>query len=420
MKILIRNVLLNGETTDIYINEGKIEAIGSSLTRDADKVINGEGKVAVPSFINGHTHAAMTLFRGYADDMPLRRWLEEKIWVLEAKLTEEDVYWGAKLACLEMIKNGITVFNDMYWHWEATAKAAFEMGLRAYISAVFIDMFDRKRAEEQIELNLHLYDLSKKYSPNVVFTLGPHAIYSVSEFSLLWVSEFSRKNGVFVHMHVAETEDEVKFAKERYGTSVVDFLDSLGLISERFVGCHGCWLTEEECEILGRKGAKIVHMPVSNMKLAVGKVVPHLLFSKYGISYCLGTDGCASNNHLDMIETMKFASLLAKFATGDPTVLPAYEVFQLATKKAAFCFHLGEWEIKVGSTVDIILLDLKRPEFVPNFDLYSDIVYAANGSCVDTVICMGNVLMEDRKVPNEEEIMENARRIARSLVDRDR
>lgn len=418
MRILIKNVELNGRTTDIYINDGKIEEIGVCSQREADKVINGEGKAALPSFINGHTHAAMTLFRGYADDMPLKKWLEEKIWVLESKLTEEDVYWGAKLACLEMIKNGITVFNDMYWHWEATARATSEMGLRGFISAVFIDMFDKKRAEEQIELNLRLYELSKKYSPNVVFTLGPHAVYSVSKESLMWASEFSMKNDVLIHMHILETKEEVEFVREKYGTSTVEFLDSLGIVSERFIGCHGCWLTEEECRILGGKGGKIVHMPVSNMKLTVGRVVPHSLFSKYGVTYCLGTDGCASNNHLDMIETMKFASLLAKFSTGDPTILPAHEVFHLATKKAASAFFLGDWEIKVGSSADIILVDLKRPEFVPNFDLYSDVVYAANGSCVDTVICMGNVIMENRIVQKEEEIIENAKRVAKSLVKR--
>ncbi|MCX7857432.1 MAG: amidohydrolase [Deltaproteobacteria bacterium] len=419
MKILIKNVILNGKTVDIYVNGGKIEDIGTELKKEADKLINGAGKVALPSFINGHTHAAMTLFRGYADDMPLKKWLEEKIWVLERKLTEEDVYWGAKLACLEMIKNGITVFNDMYWHWEATARATYEMGLRGFISAVFIDMFDKKKAEQQVELNLKLFDLSKKYSPNVTFTLGPHAIYSVSKESLIWANEFSRKNGILIHMHVSETEEEVKFAMEKYGMRPVEFLDSLEMISEKFIGCHGCWLDENECEILGKKGGRIVHMPVSNMKLTVGRVVPHSLFSKYGVTYCLGTDGCASNNHLDMIETMKFASLLAKFSTGDPTILPAKEVFQLATKKAAHIFNLGEWDLNVGSYADIILVDMERPEFVPNFDLFSDMVYATNGSCVDTVICMGNVIMENRVVPGEEEILRNVKKVAKSLIERE-
>ena len=173
MKILIKDVLLDGNVTDIYINNGVIEEIKSNCTSKADKIINGKNKAALPSFINGHTHAAMTLFRGYADDMPLKNWLEEKIWPLEAKLTEEDVYWGAKLACLEMIKNGITVFNDMYWHWEATAQAACDMGIRGFVSAVFIDMFDPKKSDEQIEHNIKLFELSEKYKPYVTFTFGP-------------------------------------------------------------------------------------------------------------------------------------------------------------------------------------------------------------------------------------------------------
>src|SRR5512136_2263991 len=167
MNILIKDVLLDGHTTDIFIKDGVIEEITANCARKADKVINGRNKAALPSFINGHTHAAMTLFRGYADDMPLKQWLEEKIWPLEAKLSEEDVYWGTKLACLEMIKNGVTVFNDMYWHWEATARATCDMGLRGFISAVFIDLFDPKKGDKQIEENIDLFNLSKKYAPNV-------------------------------------------------------------------------------------------------------------------------------------------------------------------------------------------------------------------------------------------------------------
>lgn len=418
MRILIRNANLWGKSSDIYLRDGLIEKVAPQINEEADRIIDASGKIALPSFINGHTHAAMTIFRGYADDMPLKSWLEEKIWVLESKLTEEDVYWGAKLACLEMIKNGITVFNDMYWHFESTAKAVVDMGLRAFISAVFIDLFDKEKAKEQIELNLRLFEISKKYSPNVIFTLGPHAVYSVSKESLEWIADFSMENNLLIHMHLSETEDEVKFTRERYGLSPVEFLDSMGMISERFIGCHGCWLDERDCEILGGRGAKLVHMPVSNMKLATGRIVPHHLLRRFNVTYCLGTDGCASNNGLDMFETMKFASLLAKFMYSDPTILPAKEVYELATVKAARVFGLGDWEIKEGSNTDIILLDPKRPELVPNFDIHSDLVYSVKACSVDTVICMGRVLMENRAVEGEEEILENAKRIAYSVVKR--
>ena len=418
MKILIKDVLLDGHTTDIFIENGVIEEITTQCNRTADKIINGKNKAALPSFINGHTHAAMTLFRGYADDMPLKNWLEEKIWPLEAKLSEEDVYWGAKLACLEMIKNGITVFNDMYWHWEATARATYDMGLRGFISAVFIDMFDPKKSDEQIEENIKLFELSEKYKPHVTFTFGPHAIYTVSRKSLEWIRDFSEKENILIHMHLAETQNETDFSTEKYGLTPVEFLHSIDLLSQRYIGCHGCMLDEADSTILKENKVKLVHVPVSNLKLSVDKVFPHTLMKKDAIPYCFGTDGCASNNHLDIIETMKFASLLAKYFSHDPTMLPARETFDLATKTAADIFRLDAWEIKAGNRPDIILIDLARPEFVPNFDIYSDIVYASNGHAVDTVICMGKVLMEGRYVPGEEEIMNKAGKAARALVAR--
>jgi 5-methylthioadenosine/S-adenosylhomocysteine deaminase len=418
MNILIKNALLNGTTQDIFLQDGVIAKIGTLLDDPADRIINGKNKVALPSFINGHTHAAMTLFRGYADDIPLKQWLEEKIWVLETKLTEEDVYWGARLACLEMIKNGITVFNDMYWHFEGTARAVCEMGMRGIISAVLIDMFDPMTAEKQIGLNIELYEKAKKYAPHVIFALGPHAVYTVSKSSLGWIRDFSYENDLLIHMHLSETEGEAIFSREKYGLSPVEFLRDAGLLSERFIGCHGCWLDESDCNILMEHGAKLVHNPVSNLKLSVGRLFPYQLVSQAEIPFCLGTDGCSSNNHLDMIETMKYASLLAKFSTGDSTFMPAQEAFDRATRVSAEIFRLGKWQITVGSRTDIILIDLDRPEFVPNFDMNSDIVYSANGSAVDTVICMGNVLMENRCVEGEELICRRVGRLARELVER--
>lgn len=418
MTILIKGVLLDGAARDIFIDSGVIVEISPSCTRPADRTIDGTGKAALPSLINGHTHAAMTLFRGYADDMPLKSWLEEKIWVLESKLTEEDVYRGSCLACLEMIKNGVTVFNDMYWHWEATARAVNDMKIRGFISAVFIDMFDEGKGREQIALNRDLHALSKSYEPYTTFTFGPHALYTVSKASLEWMRDFSIEEDILIHMHLAETDDETRFSRDKYGMSPVEFLDSIGLFSERYIGCHGCFLEEADADILKERNARLVHVPVSNLKLAVGRVFPHLLIGKAGIPYCFGTDGCASNNHLDVLETMKFASLLAKFHTSDPTMLPARQTFDMATRTAANIFRLGEWSIREGLSPDIILIDLKRPEFIPNFDMHSDMVYAANGSAVDTVICMGEVLMENRVVPGEEEIMARAAEAARALVKR--
>ncbi len=417
MTLLIQGVLLDGHKKDIYINKGIIEEISERCTRNADRIINGKDKVALPSLINGHTHAAMTLLRGYADHMPLKEWLEGKIWPLGNKMTADDIYWGSKFACLEMIKNGITVFNDMYWFWESTAKAVYDMGIRGFLSAVFIDMFDIKKSMEQIEYNIEIFELSDKYRPNVTFTLGPHAIYTVSKESLQWVRDFSEKHNILVHMHLSETDEETRFSQDRYGLSPTEFLDDIGVLSDRFIGCHGCWLDDRDCGILKRNSAKLVHMPVSNLKLSVGRLFPYRhIKNVHNVPFCFGTDGCASNNHLDLIETMKFASLLAKFSTNDPTMLSAKETFDIATKAAANIFFLPEWEIKIGNSPDIILVDTKKLELKPGFDIFSDIVYASNGYIVDTVICMGKVLMEDRYVPGEEDIIEEFSKTAHRLA----
>ncbi len=200
MNILIKNVLLDGAATDIFIENGTILEISPACSRSADKVIDGRSKAALPSLINGHTHAAMTLFRGFADDMPLKAWLEEKIWVLEEKLTPDDVYWGARLACLEMIKNGITVFNDMYWHWEATARAVKDMKIRGFISAVFIDMFDNGKGRDQIALNRDLYALSKDYAPYVdLYIRSPRNIHGFPGEPGMDAGFFSGKRHPYPH-----------------------------------------------------------------------------------------------------------------------------------------------------------------------------------------------------------------------------
>ena len=418
MTILIKSVMVNGKIQDIFLEDGVVCEISDECIKIADRVIYGQNKAALPSFINGHTHAAMALFRGYADDMPLKSWLEEKIWPLEKKLTEEDVYWGTKLACLEMIKNGITVFNDMYWQWKATAMAVKEMGIRGFLSAVFIDMFDQNKSAEEIDLNVRLFEVSKQFQPAVTFTFGPHALYTVSRESLEWIRDFSHAENILIHMHLSETEDEIHFVKEKYGLSPTEFLHSIGILSDRFIGCHGCFLDKNDCSILKRNGAKLVHVPVSNLKLAVGRIFPYALAKGYGIPFCFGTDGCASNNDLDLIETVKFAALLAKFSTHNPTMMPAKEAFNHATKNAAAIFGMDEWEIKVGASPDIILVNLNCPEMTPDFDLYSNLVYASKGSIVDTVICMGKVIMENRTVPGEEEILRTTSKIAKSLANR--
>ena len=418
MSILIKGATLNGRKKDILIQGNTVQMIADSIGAPAETQISGDGKAAIPSFINGHTHAAMTLLRGYADDMHLQDWLEKKIWVAEAQMTEEDIYCGARLACLEMIKTGTTFFNDMYWFWKGTARAVLDMGIRAAISAVFIDFFDRKKAEEQIEINMGLFEESGKFGDRITFTLGPHAIYTVSEESLKWAADFARANGLLIHTHLSETREEVEDCIRKHGIRPAEYLEKIGFLGPNVIACHAVYLNQKEILLLKKHDVKVVHNPISNMKLAVGKAFPYARLKTAGITISLGTDGCSSNNNLDMLESMKFASLLQKYHCRDTTVLPAREAFQMATINGAQAFGLNCGEIKEGALADLALIDLQRPELTPHFDLHSDLAYSGNGACVDTLICDGKVLMANRRVKDEETILEEARRRAFDLIRR--
>lgn len=414
MSILIKKVLLNNEAVNIYIEGNVIKKVGGSINFKAETIIDGSDKAAIPSFFNAHTHAAMTLMRGYADDIELNNWLKTKIWPLEAKLTEENIYWGARLACLEMIKSGTTFFNDMYWHFHGTAKAAEEMGLRAAISAVFIDNFDGGKTREQIEFNEKLFIESKKYSERIIFTLGPHAIYTVSEESLRWAKFFATKNNLFIHIHLSETESEAKECIKKYGLRPVEYLEKINFLGPNIIACHSIWLNEAEIEILKNHNITIVYNPVSNMKLSSGIFPYEKMKGKLNIA--LGTDGCASNNNLDMLEEMKIGALLQKIKSKKPDAITAEKVFNMATINGARAFKIDSGEIKEGKLADLLLIDLKNIALNPRHNLISNLVYSTNGNCVDTTICDGKILMQNRKVVGEEEIINRANEAAMKLV----
>ncbi len=417
MSLLLRQVVLDGETVDVLIEKGLISRIVPSLEGTvADQVIDGGGKAVVPGLYNGHTHAAMTLFRGYADDMELLSWLTTKIWPLEEKLTEELVYHGARLACLEMIKSGTVFFNDMYWHFHGTAKAVEEMGLRAALSAVIIDLNDPQRLKEQIAANRELFQASRNYCERLQFVLGPHAIYTVSRAGLEWVRDFAGEHDLLVHLHLSETEQEVRDALKKYGRRPVEYLADIGLLNEKLVATHAVWLNAGEIAALEKNHVKVVNNPISNMKLAVGKSFAYRHFVDHGVLVGLGTDGCASNNNLDMFETMKFSALLQKFAINDPTVQPAAEAWRMATANGAKIFGLEGGIVAEGRPADLLLIDTDRPEMVPGHNLISDLVYSASGAVVDTTIVAGKVLMHKRQVPGEDEIIAGAKDAARRLL----
>ena len=409
---------------NVYIDGGIIAEVGCAAY-EADIVIDASNKALVPGFVNTHTHAAMTLFRGYADDLPLRTWLQDHIWPLEAKLTEEDVYWGAKLACLEMIRSGTTAFNDMYWHALASARAVEDMGIRAAISNVFIDVAGESDEGDDETVQKENRKLTEKlrsdYSDRIIPALGPHAIYTVSEDSLLWIAEFAReKEGdMLIHIHVSETEQEVNDCIERTGMRPVEYLGHIGFLGPNVVAAHCVWLDDREIALLARHDVKVAHNPVSNMKLAVGMAMRYPELRAAGVCISLGTDGCASNNNLDMLETAKFASLAQKAAANEPTVLPADESLALITRNGADVLRTGGGSIAEGSAADLLLIDLLLPEMTPFHNLNSNLVYSAHGGCVDTTICDGVVLMQNRVVPGEAEILRRASEVTYDLVNRE-
>ena len=389
MSVLIKQVSLEGETVDVYIEGNRIVRIGEALSFPADRVIDGRRKAVIPGLVNGHTHAAMTLFRGFGDDMPLMPWLEQKI-----------------------------CFSDMYHHFHGTAEAVEEMGLRGVISGVCFDNFQSGQAEKSKRHNERLLREVARYSDRIRFALGPHAIYTVSGELLRWASRFAEANGLLVHIHLAETEGEVADSIRRFGLSPVRYLRRLGVLSPRLVIAHGVYVDDEEIRMLADAGVKVVHNPASNMKLASGYRFPFEEMRRQGVLVGLGTDGCSSSNNLDMIEAMKLASLLGKVWRKDPEALSADEMLRAATSVGAAIFGIEAGRVAEGYLADLCLVDLALPAFTPNFNFVSNLVYAANGSCVDTVICDGKVLMEHKQVPGEEEIMEHAAKIAYELVAR--
>jgi len=416
MSVLIKNIIFDNGEGDIFIEGNKIGKIAKNLNLKADEKIDGRGeKVILPGLINCHCHSAMNLLRGYADDLPLKNWLEKKIWPLEAKLNEEDVYWGAKLACLEMIKTGTVCFNDMYWHFkhpEVTVSAIKEMGLRAVVG---LTMFDSV-AEGTKEVVEKTYSrVESKYVQSIVFSLAPHSIYAVSRENLIWAKDFAKKNNLLLHVHLSETEKEAKDCFKKYNLRPVEFLNKMGFLNKNCILAHSIWLSDKEIKILGERKCNVVYCPCSNMKLASG-FFPYKKLKKAGVNICLGTDGAASNNNLDMFEEMKFASLLPKIKEKDPTTAPASEIFEAATKNGAGALKMDIGEIKEGKLADLILIDLNQICLAPGHNLISDLVYSCSGNCVTDLICNGKILMRDRKVKGEEKIIREAAKRADNLA----
>ncbi|MBZ9571121.1 amidohydrolase family protein [Methanobrevibacter sp. TMH8] len=410
---------------DLLIENDKIVEIArkdqESISKDnIDKIINGENKILMPGLINTHTHISMNLFRGLADDMELDDWLNNHIWPTEAGLNGEYCYIGALSAIVEMIKSGTTTFNDMYFYMEDVAKAVEESGIRGCLSYGMIDFADEEKRQKELKENIDLIKNCNNTAEGRIKTFfGPHATSTASKELLEKVRKEADRYKVGIHIHMNETKKEVETIVESEGKTPFEYLDDLGFLKDDVIAAHGVWLSKEEINIIKNRDVKISHNPCSNMKLSSGISPVQEMIDKR-ITVGIGTDSVASNNNLDMFEEMKFASLLQKVSTMNPKALTSNQAIQMSTINGAKALNLNKeiGSIEVGKKADLILLDKNTINLTPMSDVISsNLVYAANGSNVNTTICNGKILMENRKLTtlNENEIIEKANKAIKEL-----
>jgi 5-methylthioadenosine/S-adenosylhomocysteine deaminase len=403
---------------DILVENGRFARIADRLAPEETEnavVVDCSSFAVMPAFYNGHTHAAMTLLRGYADDMELGRWLTEYIWPFEAKLTADDIETGSRLAVLEMIKSGTVFFADMYWQRGRTIEVVEEMGVRA---AIGVTIADALLSEEQLEECFDFLAAHTGESDRVKLVVMPHSVYAATEATLRRCIEIARAENYLIHTHLCETAKEVADCQAKYGCGPVELWRRLGGLDDRFVAAHCVQFTESDIRAFAEAGATAVLNPTSNLKLCSGiPPVPALLAG--GVKLALGTDGASSNNSLDMHAEMKLAALLAK-VQGTAETLPAQAALDMATRNVARAYGLpdGAGEIREGAPADCLLVDLRNERMVPAHDLASNWVYAADATAIDSVLCAGRFLMRHRHVDGEEDILEAARARARRLAAR--
>lgn len=405
---------------DIAIEGNRIVGVGELPGWQAGTIIDCRDKLAIPGFVNTHTHAAMTLFRSYADDMLLMDWLKHKIWPAEANLSGEDVYWGTMAAIAEMIKSGTTCFADMYFFMDEVARAVQESGIRAVLSRGMAGVAPTG-AQALVESEGFFKDWHKTADGRITVMLGPHAPYTCPPDYLKKVVELARKLGAQIHIHLSETAGEVEDCHKLYGKSPIALMNELGVLDCGVLAAHCVHLSREDIELIAQKKVRIAHNPGSNMKLASG-IAPVKELFEAGVCVGLGTDGAASNNNLDLLEETRLAALLHKVSTGDPTILPAATAVDMATKQGAEAVGLGGsiGRLETGYKADIVLIDMHRPHWYPRHDRLSLLTYAANSSDVHTVIIDGKIVLAAGRLMtiDEEKIMWEAQTRGMRLVQK--
>ena len=405
----------------IGINKDKIAIIGhmSEFTSalNATKIVDAGGKLVMPGLINTHTHLAMTLFRGIADDIKLMDWLYKYIFPAEKKcVTPETVEVGVKLAIIELIKSGTTCFNDMYYFEDITAQVAIKSGMRGVVGEGIIDegVANSANASEGLEYTAFLID---KYKNNdlIDVAVAVHAPYSASAETMQKAYALAQKNDVLFHIHLAETKWELEKFLSEYGMSSVEYVDKLGILGNKTVAAHGVWLNDKEIDLFATRGTGVAHNPECNMKIASGVApIPKMLVK--GVKVGLGTDGTASNNNLNMFQEMRTMALLHKLNSNDPTVIPARKAIEIATIGGAKLLHKEKeiGSLEIGKKADMIFIDLNHANTTPYYNIYSLLVYSLNGTEIADVMINGKFVMKDKQLLtiDEKEVYIKAKEIS--------
>ena len=397
------SVVRNGA---VAVDEGVIVAIGPAAEIDAEysatEVLPGDNRIVLPGLINGHSHAAMTLLRGVADDLELMTWLNDYIFPAEVQFVDSEfVRIGTELACWEMIRGGTTTFVDMYYHPDTIASVVETCGLRAYISATVIGQRspDAEGAQDSIAKGLEFIERWKGKNGRITPIFGPHANYTLNEEQLRATRLAANEAGVPISVHLSESPYEVEYSQQTFGTTSIDFFNSIGFFDGLTIGAHVVWPTEDEIPVLAERKVGVIHNPTSNMKIASG-ISPVTAMLQAGVRVGLGTDGAASNNDLDMWEEMRLAAFLQKVDRMDPTVLSASTVLKMATSGGAEAIGLNDkvGSLAVGMRADLIQVSFDDVHFVPTYDVISHLVYVADEQDVESTIVDGKVLMKDGEI----------------------
>ena len=409
------------ERADVLVDRdsGTIEAVGTGL--DGDDTLDASGDLVIPGLVNAHTHVAMTLFRGYADDKPLDAWLQEDIWPVEAELQATDVAAGTRLGIAEMIRSGTTAFADMYFFMPEVVDVVAETGVRARLGHGCISVGkDDESAREDFQEGIEFareYDGAADGRVRTMFT--PHSLTTVfAEHFADFVPE-AKEAGLPIHFHANETTDEVDPILTERDRRPLDWADELELLADDSFIAHGVHVDESEMDLLAERGTAVVHCPASNMKLASGMAPVQELLDA-GVTVGLGTDGAASNNDLDMFDEMRDAAMLGKLAADDASAVDAATAVEIATQGGADAIGVDSGHIEAGANADIAVVDLDAPHLTPQHDLVSHLAYAARGSDVRHTVCDGQVLMRDRELTTIDEAAarEQAQERAQALVAR--